>query len=57
MGASDQAMILARASAARAGRQNDISVLLACFILCLGVLMLLFASPTFARAMALVGSC
>lgn len=53
---TDLAAALARKSAARAARQNDISVLLICYIINLGVLMLLFASPTFAEAMALVGS-
>lgn len=53
---TDVVAVLARRSAARASRQNDISVLLVCSIVCLGVLMLLFASPTFADAMALVGS-
>jgi hypothetical protein len=53
---TDLVTVLARNSAVRAAGQNDVSVLLICCIINLGVLMLLFASPTFAEAMALVGS-
>jgi hypothetical protein len=53
---TDLAAVLARNHEAQAQRQNDISVLLICSIISLFVLMLLFASPTFAQAMALMGS-
>jgi hypothetical protein len=53
---TDLVAVLARNNAVRVARQNDISALLICFIVCLGVLVLLFASPTFAEAMALLGS-
>jgi len=52
---TDLAAVLARKNAARAEWENDISVLLICFILCLGVLTLMFASPTLAQAVALIG--
>jgi hypothetical protein len=52
---TDLAVALVRKNAARAEMQNDISVLLTGFIICLATMMLLFASPIFAEAMALLG--
>jgi hypothetical protein len=53
---TDLAGVLARKRAVRAEMQNDISLLLMCTIIALAQLMLLFGSPTFAEAVALIGS-
>lgn len=49
-------MVLARKRQAQSERQNDVTVLLLCFIATLVVVTLLFASGELAEAMALLGS-
>jgi len=49
-------MVLTRKRQAQSEAQNDVTVLLLCFIAALVVVMLLFASSQFAEAMALLGS-
>jgi len=49
-------IILTRKRRAQSERQNDVTILLLCFIAALVVMTLLFASGEFAEAMALMGS-
>jgi len=51
-----EATILARKRQARSEMQNDVSVLLLCFITTLLVVMLLGVSNEFAEAIALLGA-